>query len=225
MTAKATLPPPPPGQFRDVFSLADAGASQIELHGIDSSHSVYFTLPQTHVPRSAKIHLSYAFSPSLLPQLSMIKLMMNGTLFATVQPTPERVGRLVDADRRRGIHHSAGTDGAQQRADHSVHRALRHGVRGPCQYHAVVARASQHLFRYPGRPAAAGRRPEAAAPAVSGSGGGAAPQSSGDLRFRAVDEGDPGGGHRHQLLRHDLGKPAGALPGAHWRPFPPAMPS
>jgi cellulose synthase (UDP-forming) len=92
VTTKAPIPPPPPGQFRDVFSLADAGASQIELHGIDSSHSVYFTLPQTHVPRSAKIHLSYAFSPSLLPQLSMIKLMMNGTLFATVQPAPNGSG-------------------------------------------------------------------------------------------------------------------------------------
>ena len=92
---------PPPGQFHDVFSLADAGSSQIDLHGIDSSHPVYFTLPQTHVPRSAKIHVSYAFSPSLIPQLSMIKLMMNGTLFATVQPTPEWIGRIVDADRRR----------------------------------------------------------------------------------------------------------------------------
>jgi cellulose synthase (UDP-forming) len=87
-----TFAPPPPGQFRDMFSLADAGASQIELHGVDSNHSIYFSLPQTHVPRSAKIHLSYAFSPSLLPQLSMIKLMMNGTLFATVQPMPNGSG-------------------------------------------------------------------------------------------------------------------------------------
>src|SRR5579863_311167 len=44
MASKTALPPPPPGQFRDVFSLAEAGSSQIELHGIDSSHSVYFTL-------------------------------------------------------------------------------------------------------------------------------------------------------------------------------------
>ena len=91
---KPKAPPPPllPGQFRDAFSLADAGSSQIELHGIDSGHGVYFTLPQTHVPRSAKLHISYAFSPSLIPQLSMIKLMMNGTLFATVQPTPNGSG-------------------------------------------------------------------------------------------------------------------------------------
>lgn len=82
----------PPGQFRDNFSLGDAGASQVELHGIDSSHTVYFTLPQTHVARTAKFHVNYAFSPALLPQLSHIKLFMNGTLFGTVEPTPNSTG-------------------------------------------------------------------------------------------------------------------------------------
>ena len=42
--------------------------------------------------RTAKIHIYYAFSPSLLPQLSHLKLIMNGTLFATIQPTPGQVG-------------------------------------------------------------------------------------------------------------------------------------
>jgi cellulose synthase (UDP-forming) len=92
------LPPPPPGQFRDTFTLNDAGSPQIELHGIDSSHSIYFTLPQTHVVRTAKIHIFYAFSPSLLPQLSHLKLMMNGTLFATIQPTPGQVGGSSSQD-------------------------------------------------------------------------------------------------------------------------------
>lgn len=89
---KVTGPTTPLGQFRDNFSLGDAGASQIDLHGIDSAHTVYFTLPQTHVPRTVKIHVSYAFSPSLLPQLSHIKLMMNGTLFGTIEPTPNASG-------------------------------------------------------------------------------------------------------------------------------------
>jgi len=80
--------PVAPGQYRDSFSLFDAGSPQIELHGIDSRDDIYFTLPLTHVVRTAKIHIYYAFSPSLLPQLSHLKLMMNGTLFATVQPTP-----------------------------------------------------------------------------------------------------------------------------------------
>ena len=42
--------------------------------------------------RTAKIHVFYAFSPSLLPQLSHLKLILNGTLFATVQPTPGQLG-------------------------------------------------------------------------------------------------------------------------------------
>ena len=85
-------PPVPPGQYRDTFTLNDAGSPQIELHGIDSRREIYFTLPQTHVVRSAKVHIYYAFSPSLLPQLSHLKLMMNGTLFATVQPAAGRMG-------------------------------------------------------------------------------------------------------------------------------------
>jgi cellulose synthase (UDP-forming) len=84
--------PIPPGQYRDTFTLNDAGSPQIELHGIDSQHSIYFTLPLTHVVRTAKIHVYYAFSPSLLPQLSHLKLIMNGTLFATIQPSPGKVG-------------------------------------------------------------------------------------------------------------------------------------
>jgi cellulose synthase (UDP-forming) len=86
------LPPPAPGQFRDAFTLADTNPSPIELHGIDSRHDVFFTLPLTHVVRSAKIHIYYSFSPSLLPQLSHIKLILNGTLFATIQPLPGQDG-------------------------------------------------------------------------------------------------------------------------------------
>lgn len=81
-----------PGHYQDTFTLSDTGSPQIELHGIDTQHSIYFTLPQTHVVRSAKIHVYYAFSPALLPQLSHLKLILNGTLFATIQPTPGQVG-------------------------------------------------------------------------------------------------------------------------------------
>jgi len=81
-----------PGHYQDTFTLSDTGSPQIELHGIDSMHSIYFTLPETHVVRTARIHVYYAFSPSLLPQLSHLKLILNGTLFATIQPTPGQVG-------------------------------------------------------------------------------------------------------------------------------------
>ena len=85
-------PPVPSGQFRDKFTLSDAGSPQIELHSIDRQHNIYFTLPQTHVVRNARIHVYYAFSPGLIPQISHLKLIMNGTLFATIQPTPGQFG-------------------------------------------------------------------------------------------------------------------------------------
>ena len=40
----------------------------------------------------ARIHVYYAFSPGLIPQISHLKLIMNGTLFATIQPTPGQFG-------------------------------------------------------------------------------------------------------------------------------------
>ena len=82
--------PPAPGQFHDVFSLADTGSGTIELHGIDSTRPIFFTLPQTHVVKTAKLHIYYSFSPSLLPELSHIQLMLNGTLFATLPVPPEQ---------------------------------------------------------------------------------------------------------------------------------------
>jgi cellulose synthase (UDP-forming) len=82
----------PPGQFSDTFALADLGSPQIELHGIDRTRNIRFALPLTHTVRSAKIHVFYAFSPSLIPQLSQLKLSMNGALFATIQPTAGQFG-------------------------------------------------------------------------------------------------------------------------------------
>jgi cellulose synthase (UDP-forming) len=81
-----------PGQYHDSFTLADAGSPQIELHSIDSRRKIYFTLLQSHVVRTATIHLYYAFSPALIPQLSQLKLILNGTLFATIQPSAGQVG-------------------------------------------------------------------------------------------------------------------------------------
>jgi len=98
--AIAKGPQPAPGQFRDVFSLADAGSPQIEMHGIDSQHSIFFTLNQTHVVKTAKIHVYYSFSPGLLPALSHLQLILNGTLFATLPVPPEQTqgGASKDAE-------------------------------------------------------------------------------------------------------------------------------
>ncbi len=99
---RPVLTPAPPGQFHDLFTLKDVGISSMELRGIDGRQDVFFNLKQTHVVRTAKMHISYAFSPSLLPQLSHIRLLMNGTLFATIQVPPnenaETGSREMQAD-------------------------------------------------------------------------------------------------------------------------------
>ncbi len=83
----------PAGQFDNIFKLSDVNVSDtIELRGIDAYDSVYFSLPQTEVVKTATMHLKYHFSPGLIPALSHLKVSLNGSLFATipvtVQPSP-----------------------------------------------------------------------------------------------------------------------------------------
>lgn len=83
------------GSFDNVFTLAEVGSpDSIVLRGVDAYHTVYFSLPQTEVVRTATMHLRYHFSPGLIPSLSHLKVSVNGTLFATLpvtsQPTPVR---------------------------------------------------------------------------------------------------------------------------------------
>ena len=173
--------PLPPGQYRDTFRLADAGSPQIELHGIDSQHKIYFTLPQTHVLRTRQdSHLLRIFSQ---PAAAVEPHQADDERHA-VRHHPADAGAMGGSDGQDsggGVRHSAGTAGAQQHADHRVHRPLHDGVRGPRQHHVVGARASQHLSGYSGRSAAAGRRSEAVADAVSRSGRDSAAEHSGGV--------------------------------------------
>ena len=80
--------PVPPGNFDNVFTLADVGvADTIVLRGVDAYHSIFFSLPQTQVVKNAKLHIRYHFSPGLIPALSHLKISLNGTLFATLPVT------------------------------------------------------------------------------------------------------------------------------------------
>jgi cellulose synthase (UDP-forming) len=85
--------PVAPGTFDNVFTLADVGVSEpIVLRGVNAYHTVYFSLPQTQVVKTATMRLRYHFSPGLIPSLSHLKVSLNGALFATLavntQPTP-----------------------------------------------------------------------------------------------------------------------------------------
>ena len=77
--------PVPAGTFDNIFTLADVGVPDtIVLRGVDAYHSVYFSVPQTQVVKTATMKLRYHFSPGLLPALSHLKVSLNGTLFATL---------------------------------------------------------------------------------------------------------------------------------------------
>jgi len=87
--------PVAPGQFDNLFTLADVGTTEtIVLRGVDSYHSVYFTVPQTQLVKTATMQLKFHFSPGLIPALSHLKVSLNGTLFATLPVTlqPTKIG-------------------------------------------------------------------------------------------------------------------------------------
>ncbi len=77
-----------PGNFDNQFTLADVNVSDtIVLRGVDAYHSVFFSVPQTQVVKTATMHIRYHFSPGLLPDISHLKVSLNGTLFATLPVT------------------------------------------------------------------------------------------------------------------------------------------
>ncbi len=87
-TASDPVSAVPDGQFDNVFTLSDINVPDtIVLRGVDAYHSLYFSVPQTQVVKSATMRLRFHFSPGLLPALSHLKVSVNGTLFATLPVT------------------------------------------------------------------------------------------------------------------------------------------
>ena len=84
--------PVAPGNFDNMFTLADVGVGDtIVLRGVDAYHSVFFSVPKTEVVKTATMHIRYHFSPGLIPDISHMKVSLNGTLFATL-PVTSRPG-------------------------------------------------------------------------------------------------------------------------------------
>ena len=80
--------PVPPGSFDNLFALTDINVPDtIVLRGVDAYHSIFFSVPQTQVVKTAKFHIKYHFSPGLIPEISHLKVSLNGTLFATLPVT------------------------------------------------------------------------------------------------------------------------------------------
>jgi cellulose synthase (UDP-forming) len=74
-----------PGSFDNILTLVDLGVTDsIILRGQDASRTVHFSLPQTQIVNSATMKLHYHFSPGLIPDVSHLKVNLNGTLVATL---------------------------------------------------------------------------------------------------------------------------------------------
>ncbi len=82
---------PAGGAFQSTFTLKDMGIPEaILFRGVDASRDIPFALPQTDVVQKATLHLRYAFSPSLIAQMSHLNVYLNGELVSTL-PVPTKI--------------------------------------------------------------------------------------------------------------------------------------
>lgn len=88
-----------PGGRRQSVSFADLGAlDPLQLHGTDSQNGVPFSVRRDEVVTGAMLHLIYSYSPALLPQVSQLKVLINGEVAATLPLPRDQGGMLVARD-------------------------------------------------------------------------------------------------------------------------------
>ena len=93
---KASDGAPAAGSFQSTFLLKDIGVPEaIIFRGVAASREIPFALPQTEVVQKATLHLRYAFSPTLIPQMSHLNVYLNGALVATL-PVPQKVDNVQE---------------------------------------------------------------------------------------------------------------------------------
>ena len=92
---------PAPAVRTRLVSLRELGAWQpIEMRGVDRNVYLPLTVRFDESVVSAKLHLTFTFSPSLLPELSQLRVMIDEEPLATVRLPKERLGtpQHVDID-------------------------------------------------------------------------------------------------------------------------------
>jgi len=88
-----------PGGRRQTLTFSDLGAlDPLQLHGTDGQNGVPFSVRSDEVVTSAVLHLIYSYSPSLLPSISQLKVLVNGEVAATLPVPREQAGILVARD-------------------------------------------------------------------------------------------------------------------------------
>ena len=87
----------PPRQSR--ASLRQLGIDyEITLRGIQGTAGIPFSVRSDQVVDQARLHLKYSYSPALLPDLSHLKVTVNGVAVATVPVPVEDAGRPLERD-------------------------------------------------------------------------------------------------------------------------------
>ena len=77
-------------------TLADLGAESISLQGVQSTAGLDLGIRKDEIVVSAVLHLRLTYSPSLIPELSHLRLTLNGRTVATVALTKADAGHEVE---------------------------------------------------------------------------------------------------------------------------------
>lgn len=81
------------------FTLKQLGAdSAFQLRGIDGINGVPFSVRADEVVTGARLKLRYSYSPSLLPELSHINVIVNGEVAASVPVPRDSAGKNLERD-------------------------------------------------------------------------------------------------------------------------------
>ncbi len=87
------------GGRRQTFTFAQLGAlDPLQLRGVDGQNGVPFSVRADEVVTGANLHLIYSYSPSLLSNLSHLKVLVNGEVAATLPLPREQAGTLLARD-------------------------------------------------------------------------------------------------------------------------------
>jgi hypothetical protein len=84
---------------RDVkLSFADLGIDSMSLHGVQSSAAINLGIRKDEVVMGAVLHLRLAYSPSLLQDLSHLRISLNGQTISALPLTKADAGREIERD-------------------------------------------------------------------------------------------------------------------------------
>ena len=88
--------PAPAGPVR--LSFADLGAPSLELRGTQPSGTINIGVRGDEVIAAAKLRLRMTYSPALLPQLSHLRVSVNGQVLAALPLPAEQAGREIERE-------------------------------------------------------------------------------------------------------------------------------